>query len=385
MVKTEFSFQDQDQAVVSILKDDIETDTDSETEDDLQLHIRFATSLKKNTKRKRRTIPPKISFSNSSEQQNITDLRDVGVVVIRLFSNEEVLEFKEMMDKMLQEFPEFKKSAMKFVFGAFGALGNPASFHHPFVRKIRLLAYNKLKSFWSQVAKNSGEKKWHMMIDRVVNTRGTMTAEPFHRDEATSSNADQVYGGWVNLGFENQYFNAVPRTHKTSSKQAGFSVVKDDEKTCIYEAACKSYTIPPGCVVIFQSNIVHTVVGGKTSPGSARRLYIGWHVTDKGEPLTEREELIKSIQDQGVIRLPSGQIPPMYAKMNWVFKKQRLQLAKFAQHMDERCLDHKHVLGGQEKGACYKIPQREMKSLKEYGMPLYTPYSKEEIDALLPC
>jgi hypothetical protein len=68
-----------------------------------------------------------------------------GVATLSLFNNSELSGVRDEFWKTVKEFPEFLPNADTFILGAFGALGNPSSFHNPFVRKTRLNVFHKVK------------------------------------------------------------------------------------------------------------------------------------------------------------------------------------------------------------------------------------------------
>jgi hypothetical protein len=70
---------------------------------------------------------------------------------------------------------------------------------------------------------------------------------------------------------------------------------------------------------------------------------------------------------------------PMYAALNVNFHLK--QLIEWSQIFQPKVLETKK---NKKFGYTYQIVHRYMKSLKEYGFPLYPPYTKEEKEIMKP-
>lgn len=291
----------------------------------------------------------------------------------------------------IKSFPELAKrdpvhgqvNTSELVKGAFGAFGNPSSFHNTHVRSLRIKALIHVVPVLKPVA--SGRSLCHLLDRLCVRRKGTACGkESWHRDqsELRTSNTgiqDSIFGGWINLDNENQYFSCVPGTHIMRDNTIGFKKLSPDEIR-EYDSKRQLITVPPGHIVIFYQHIVHEVLSKKMKQDSLR-LFLGWCLTAFSEPpVHSKHELSKIITDQAVPRLPSGQQCPMYSPNHISFFK--ADLIDWSKNtFKEQCLEDKKSKGDIES---YKVVHKHMKSLKEYNLPLYKAYSQIEIDILFP-
>lgn len=236
-----------------------------------------------------------------------------GVTVVPCLTQSELKYYHNALAKDISEFPEYlhhspPQQQTVYVQGAFGALGNPASFHNPTVRRLRLHVFTKVAPLVFQ-----GEKRnLCLLLDRVsIRRQGTKPgAEQWHRDKSKLNdvNNDDVHGGWLNLDLYNeQGFSCVLGTHTQRSTDVGF--VRESNE---YDALKTYIRVPPGHLIIFYQNIVHEVLPIK-SPIDSLRLYVGWYLTFGTQHLFNAQKFLFQLQTQAVIPLPSEQMPPMYS------------------------------------------------------------------------
>lgn len=325
-------------------------------------------------KRKAQTTPATAS-KKLKELTLFEQLKENGYLVLEGMVKEKKLGLcREKLSNTTRKFPEFAVETDYPVLGGFSAFGNPASFHNKTVRQIRSHIYKKF------VKLEICPKGDHLeqIIDRMMirEKRRTPSPESFHRDESKFAlNDDIVLGGWVNLDDKPQYFSCVPGTHTAVRGVGGFAPIKEEEKK-LYKQKLVKVEIPPGALIVFYEHIVHVVTATKLNYDSYR-LFIGWRFTKSKEPLIPG---LKSIlNDQGVVTIKSGQIPPMYArlhKVNWIDR-----LVEFTKNLKDECKEDYTI---KKTGKVVKIPQRFMKSLKEYNFKMYEPYTEEEIKQHLP-
>jgi hypothetical protein len=259
-----------------------------------------------------------------------------------------------------------------FVIGHYGALGHPTSFHHEEIREIRKKVYLELKEFWKIVCDDS-DSNLELLLDRFsIRKKGTkVSAESWHRDVCSVRIKDDfIYGGWINLDdkdSEPQYFSCVPKTHLESSNDEGFAKIgKDDSKK--YKDLRVRYKIPAGHIIIFSQNIVHEVIS-KAYKTDTYKLYIGWRVTKQTESLF-KENITEAIPNQGLIRIPSGQIPEMFTKNHRRFFPDKVK--EFSDLLIPEYLDKVGYV------------KQRLPSLKETGLELCSRYSEEDIEILVP-
>lgn len=314
-------------------------------------------------------------------------LREHGHVVIPIRDLASVADRGAMVDainKDISKFPEFKTTCTsRFPLGGFGAFNNPSSFHCSSVRIIRMMAYIAAAPVLDELKPDDTYKK-EMIIDRLaIRQSGTTPSEElWHRDEAPSANDnDIILGGWVNLDEADQVFSCVPKTHNEVSGHSGFGVIKDKSAIAFYNAKRVLVVIPPGHMVMFIEKIVHEVIATKKKYNSYR-LFTSWRLTTSNESLHGDEKLDSMLATQAAVVIKSNQLPPMWAKLhwtNWVDK-----LATYSQNFAPECVERATVKSGKNAGRVVERVHRHMKSLQEYGFPMYERYSTEEVNFYKP-
>ena len=303
----------------------------------------------------------------------------------------------------LENFPEYLPNvsphdpSQHYVQGGFGALGNPSSFHNPFVRDMRrraqvlVLRQRVFSAMLSVVAEQSAgenndyrEVRLEQCIDRMLfrRTSKAPTAETWHRDEAVGCMpGDEVFGGWVNLGSQFQYLNAVRRTHLGQQGNDGFAKVSKDEAEWATRHR-EAIPIPPGHLLVFNEKLMHEVRGGKL-PHDVMRLFFGWRLTLSSEALGGSDVLTHGLQTQAVMRLKSGQTPKMYAQMSWSQPGQRIALSNWSvTTFRPECLEMRQVLS--HPGESHRMVIQHMPSLLALGYATYDPYEMWEARLLWP-
>ena len=258
----------------------------------------------------------KMSQSNKLIQENLLDID--GYITIPIYKLEELKTLRQEFLNECKSFQEFKSFPNnEFVLGGFGALGNPSSFHNLFVRKLRMNVYKNSKKIFKSMYKN---KNIECVFDRMMlRTKGQAPSrETWHRDVTPNlKENDKMFGGWINLDDENQYFSCVPGTHKisqTDMKKKGFAQIKKGtEEFKKLDAEKIKVTIPPGHCIIFFQHIIHEVLAKKMKYDSYR-VFNRFRITNDTTPVFD---ITSVLDNQSVPRLPSNQIPPMYAKLHW--------------------------------------------------------------------
>lgn len=292
------------------------------------------------------------------------NLEENGVEVFQVIPKEKVKELRENIIDDIRQFPEYKYENSTRVLGAFGAMGNPSSFHCISVREIRDIVYQysilKLKSYYQG-------RYCSMIFDRLSKrlNGSTISAESWHRDLAPKKDEhDIILGGWINLDDEDQYFSCIPNTHRDNTNDVGF----------IREQCREGNTkikIPPGCWIAFYSDILHEIAKKKYTKDSYK-LYIGFYISNQQQPLYKIDNIINT---QSVPPLPSGEYPPIYTKNHIMFRKQKIEELKDTMEND--------IL---ENGTLPRI----MKSLQHYRdvsygyISMYPEYSLREKNIFYP-
>jgi hypothetical protein len=289
-----------------------------------------------------------------------------GYLIFKVFEPSELPELRKNFKEACKDFPEFLEvTDEEYVLGGFGALGNPSSFHNYFTRYIRFRVFQTVKKL---LEKDFKGKYIQGLFDRLlIRPSGKAPSkESWHRDVTPGlKETSFVFGGWVNLDNENNHFSCVPGTQAVQ-KESGFVKLKDQKFTG------EKIEIHPGHGIIFHQSLIHEVLPTKLKHTSYR-IFHGFHISEENENIFDYSEII---ENQGVPPLPSGQIPPMFAKLHWVNWRDKLEI--FSRKLKPECLEVKS--GGAPKSRT--IVHRFMKSLKEYGFPLYREYDPKEIEIL---
>lgn len=277
----------------------------------------------------------------------------------------------------LKTFPEYKAHApgQIYVRGGFAALGNPASFHNPFVRKLRQWAMAEVLQSGAMSPFTKQGRKLEQIIDRMMlRRRGTVvTGESWHRDEAPFAKAgDHLFGGWINLDEKPQYLSCVPGTHKEVKGHSGFNKLTNIER---FDAQRKLVEVKPGQILLFYEHMIHEIMKGVDKQDDRLRVFLAWRATSHDEPLLPGLDGL--LDSQAPMPLKSNQIPPMYPKLNWT--NHRPLLVKFSDAViKDQCREHKRVKSGPDAGKSYHVVHQQMRSLRAYGLPLYPPYAADE-------
>ena len=225
-----------------------------------------------------------------------------------------------------------------YVLGGFGALGNPSSFHHPYVRKLRCLIHAHMYPILKGIYPDFNVE---MLIDRycIRRKKGTdVTPETYHRDvtpvnfmyKENGISQDIIYGGWINLDEQLQYLSATRGTHLknyadiANLEREGFAKLNKPQQNAIKaNRQGVQYPIPPFHLIIFNQTLIHEVLKKKYDYNS-HRMYIGWRITKDFNPLFGHGYFDRMIDRQEVIRLPSHQWPRMFSTNHFTFRAEYL-------------------------------------------------------------
>jgi hypothetical protein len=177
-------------------------------------------------------------------------LERAGVTTLEVIPPKELKKYQRDFDATLLAFPEYRRdkddptldsegNPLVYVAGGFAALGNPASFHNEFSRKLRIMGYQKMKILMNEYASRLAhvEKPYNLqaLSDRMMfRQEGQQpSAEAWHRDVMPPDKIeyeDEIFGGWINLDSIDQYFSCIPGSHTTEVQKtlnAGFATLTD--------------------------------------------------------------------------------------------------------------------------------------------------------------
>lgn len=278
-----------------------------------------------------------------------------------------------------------------YVMGGFGGFGNPSSFHNPYVRALRMLVHTRMIPFFNGYLRHRCSVYDPHHADFPTTTEGfyleqlfcrmclrpegtSVTREQWHRDlNPTAQKDDIVFGGWINLDDQPQWFSCAPATHNDVVEATkGFS--KQPAPT-----DRRHIQVPPGHLLVFYQRLLHEVAP-RIMRWQSFRQFICWRITREPGSSLQHEPLEDILTRQGVPRLPSHQIPPLFGMNHTSFHlhKDHGPIRWSDRLLDPRCTADLSDTKG------YRIGHRYMKSLADYGFPLYHPYSDTERSILTP-
>lgn len=372
---------------------------------------------------------------------NMQEFMRVGATALPLIPKEKLKDYQTAFMNTLRHFPEYKRSstdrdktpdgkAISYVAGGFAAFGNPASFHNPFVRNLRIKAYKVVREFLydyfsslyrEQLDYVDKKLKFEMLFDRMMYRRAGQKGpdEAWHRDVMKTFQImpeDEIYGGWINIDSKPQYFSFIPGSHLTFISyelQDGFAEIekaltnykddnkkqiltKDEIKDIMKKVSTSKYMIevPPGHIIIFPQYILHEVVS-KPKDYNMMRVFTGWRVTKSSKSIyvakDETDLLNDIIDNQQVPQLPGGMIPPIYAANHLMYNQSKpFDLGEGVKRtLPEWCQETfvqqalVEKINGTSKTR-YIVAHQEMRSLQEYNLQKYQAYSSTERKLYLP-
>ena len=238
--------------------------------------------------------------------------------------------------------------------------------------------------------------KLEQIIDRVQLRQpgDTPSPESWHRDtcniqpSCSCADGDHMFGGWLNLDLQDQGFSCVLGTHQPGHNDGrGFATITDKAEKKLYSQRKSRVAIPPGHLIVFYANIVHEVLATKRKELSAR-MYCGWRLTRSSQPLFPavetkpgewKHDLHTTLTAQDLVPLPSGQTPPMHAKLHWVnYAETKLQPWSLAnikpQYLIERTM--------KSSGKTYTVVPQFLH--QPPGVLYFPPYTERDIESHVP-
>ena len=324
-------------------------------------------------------------------------LREGWVVIpTSLGSDREKLDsVRSAFDEHFRQSPELLNArpedpTWKNVLGGFAALGNPSSFHHKFVRKMREMCE---AAVLDEDALPLNGRRLEQCFDRMMRRiPGESTdVESWHRDEALNTlPGDDIFGGWINLDNESQFFSCAPGTHTEDGvhdRNDGFARITSPEEKAHYQAIADAHgpvEIPPGHILIFYERLVHEVLK-VTATRIMRRLFLGWRATMAHEPLFGQPQTDAWIQSQAPPKIKSGQKPAIYPSAYYNFPRNFQKLTNFCVSVFvPACLYQHAVQSGAQAGTTWTRVARYMRGLADYNLPMHPAYEPEERKILFP-
>jgi hypothetical protein len=359
-------------------------------------------------------------------------LHEQGCVILPAFPDEATrCEWEERLAAELRRMPECRPERLgdpaQYVLGGFGGLGNPSAFHNDTVRALRLwlmrTTYRPLLRRYAQLLGLGDQVCAEMLFDRVGvrhKSFGAVGKESWHRDTyyggkgmralpktlRGGTEADVIFGGWVNLSGSTQRFVGILGSHHEASAATGFTVytgaealeterLREQASRRVGQCDCDqngSVLVPPGHAVIFPKSLLHAVYAGTVPTGPPQmRLFVGVRLTEDRAPLFP--DTARWIARNAVPRLPSGQMPPMFSQNHFALFNHKT-ITKFRAWggiFKSQCVFERRTTSGTvystpgSKGNAYPACNREryMPSLRAMRLPLFA-YSAEDAALMSP-
>lgn len=134
--------------------------------------------------------------------------------------------------------------------------------------------------------------------------------------------------------------------------------------------------MPQGNIIMFFQNLGHCVYSTKRKTDSFRLFSVYLITTHE----THMYDYKKVIEENGVPRLASNQIPWMYGPNHGSFWLDKITIPWSKRVFKEQLLVEKT----KKNGTKYTIVESPMNSLKYYGLKLYPPYEDWEKKLFIP-
>ena len=333
-----------------------------------------------------------MSNMNSASITEPTDylntLETQGWVTIPVYNK--VYDKREEFIQAIGRMPEYRnpremyKENRPFVLNAFSALGNPSSFHNFVVRDIRYECHKVAKKhLFDKMLERDPTLNLEQVIDRMLYrpSRVKVKGELKHRCESKYAKPDDViFTGWVNLDDYDHEFRVCPGSHmdpEVVGKSNGFPPInKADYKV-------EFMKVPPGHMLLYYERMVHEMANSISSH-KVHRLYVCFRVTRDKEAMHEygSEGLCEDLFSMNTMTLRTGIPAWIWTGNHWTFPQGRVRIEKISKDIRPQF----HVnLTLKSTGQVYEnVVPRTLKSLREYDIDYYRPYSMKEITMHIP-
>jgi len=263
-----------------------------------------------------------------------------------------------------------------------GFLSFPSSFHNPSVRKMRQEMFDASVHVMTDIHPG---KYLQLLPDRLMirPPAQKITRGAWHRDSTRGAEqTDIVYGGWVNLDANPQFFEYVPGTAVSqTSIPTGYTELRNDLNPSVRISPGK-IEVPPGYLLFFNETLIHRILPtnkDQVRTGKASvRLFNGVRLsTNLADPM--QVDRRTALENQTVMRLKSGQIPVTFGPMNWMFHLNKIEKLNsfFKPEFQTESIRNKN-----------KSNQRTVRHVVQTftgeHRSQYTPYNEHEIKLLKP-
>lgn len=267
--------------------------------------------------------------------------------MLPIFGKDELAQVSKTFLDTAMKSPELKGDIehTRFVLGGVGYVPFASLWYSEIVRYITKMVYTKTMEENPFVIEE--DKYVSMLPDRPLvrfPTQAVVEKGKWHQDDAANSvvGVDDIYGGWINLNPDvTQFFKAIPGTHnpghpifenlkQKNGEKRGYSNFRENsDQTYLSnywkKEVGKLIEIPPGHVLIFQENLIHTVYPNPPIDKPILRLHTSFLISTSDIALNDRptqqkyrkrRKLLDLFRDQEMVPVRSGQHTPLYSPFN---------------------------------------------------------------------
>lgn len=337
------------------------------------------------------------------------------VIVLDFLSLNETRTAADKIATLIETAPEYKKESVSIgnsvgkeppVMGSFGGMGTSSVNYHPSVMDLRKKAFDHLirpivMEFICLVyGETTGVNDWYIreVLDRIVVRKGGIKnpSEKPHRDNSENV-LEHMVQGWINLSQKDQVFHCYKGTAFTSLRDKvvassqgispGFNPTNHPD-----DLDPSFLTIKPGQVVLFMSDIIHSVAQCKVE---LDETYLRLHVacaftTVPSGDLGQTERLVRSLRQMSLL-CPSGCKAPLWPSLYWTNHVQKLVRYYESCVVDgipiSPCLpsvcwlvENEIISADEAHNFCPKPTAERLSSLFYHQITSYTPDERQEDD-----
>lgn len=340
-----------------------------------------------------------------------------GVTVFPVLDADQVRMFRTELNEATKAFPEFRREYVKggalfsdarFSGGSFGCLGSPASNHCKVIRRLRQVIYTaylpilealeahpSLRHLFPGLGLDGAATFIEYIVDRFCVRHSLSQKESWHIDDSPSADAaDAIFGGWLNLGPDKQFFVCQLGSHleyRDPLRKVGFTPIRDPVRRAELNATGVKVRIPVGNAIVFFQVITHAVNPDIRKPGTlpSVRLYFGARLSNDDQPLGGKEELMRAFTDMAPVRVKSNQEADMYPVMYSITKSGMRILEDWSRDAIADLPGLKETVTVTTTGYVYERVKKHCPSYRELGIlsaieELCPPYTDMERAMHLP-
>lgn len=299
-------------------------------------------------KAKTTKVPLLIVFDNDGKN----NLEKNGYHVLKIFDKDELEIISDKFLKTAMGSSELNQNIniTQFVLGGVGYVPFPSFWYNPFIQTLYQIVFKKIieNKIFDLLLNENKNMKISMSPDRPLIRFPTQIVDEtgkWHQDDAANATEeDRIFGGWVNLNKDvTQYFKCIPGTHKhthtifnsleqKNGARRGFASFKNKQDTQFLESYWRDnieqqlVEIPPGHILIFEENMIHTVFKNPKTDKHILRIHTSFVISQNNIALNDRNKVIENekleglFENQELVPVRSGQKTPLFSPFHYTPK-----------------------------------------------------------------